>query len=134
MLATVERGTVPPPVPSNMGACLESAVRLIFCILSFFELTRKFLHALPHDFTGFKLNRRSRGNDKAASRFVGIATHSRLGKARLKDAKIPQFDRNVFRQTIGDMIKGALHDLEDFVLHHSSLVTYGDHNIAFGEL
>jgi hypothetical protein len=98
----------------------------------FFQFARKLLDPLAHDFSSLELDRRTRRDNETASRFIGISSHPWFRQTRLKDSEIPQFDRDVIGQTIGNVIEGSLDDFEDIMLDHSGLIANGDNNIPFG--
>jgi len=89
---------------------------------------------LPHDLAGFELHRGARRDDEAAAWLIGIATDTRFGQARLENAEIAQFDRDIASQAVGDLIQCSLDDIENLVLHHPGLVTDGHDDVAFSEL
>ena len=46
-------------------------------------------------FPALNLTVAPRRNDEAAARLIGVAAYPRLGRARLEDAEIAQFDRHI---------------------------------------
>jgi hypothetical protein len=52
----------------------------------------------------------------------------------LKNAKIPQFDCDIIRQTVGNVVEGSLHNFENVVLDHPSLIADGHNDIPFCKL
>ena len=65
---------------------------------------------------------------------IRIAPHAGLGQARLKNAKIAQFDRDIVGQTVGNVVESSLHNVKNVVLDHPSLIADGHNNIPFCKL
>ena len=115
---------VPRPL-SRSAACFSDG---------FLQFARKFFHPLAHDFPRLELDGRARRNNKTAARLIRVAPHAGLGQARLKNAKIPQFDRDIIGQTVGNVVESSLHNVKDLVLHHPSLIADGHNNVPFCKL
>jgi len=106
------------------------SLRLAF--RGFFQLTRKLLDALTHNLASFKFHRCSRWNHETAARLIWIPANSGFCQPRLKNAKIPQLNRNIVGQTICDFIERPLNYIEDLMLDHSRLIADRDDDVALG--
>src|SRR4029077_7843762 len=94
----------------------------------------KFLNSLPHDLSGFELDRCPRWNDEAAARLVWIAADPRLGQPGLKNPKITQLHSYIVSQAVGNVIERSLDHIENLMLYHSCLIANGDDDVSFCEL
>ena len=93
-------------------------------------MPRKLLDALTHDFASLEFYRGPRRNYKTAAGLIGVPTDARLRQSRLKHAEIAQFNWNVIRQAVGDLVQCALDDVEDMMLHHPGLVADRNDDVA----
>ena len=108
----------------HAGFCFSVA------LCRFFQLARELLNALTHDLASLKFYRRARRDHKTAAGLIGVASNSGLCQARLKNAEVAQFNRNVVRQAVGDFIERALDDVKDLMLNHAGLVADRNDDVA----
>ena len=82
---------------------------------------------------GGRLDRRTRRYHKTAAWLIWVTAYARLGQTRLKNAEVTQFYRHISGQAVGDLIERALDNVENLMLHHSSLVTDRYYNVTLGQ-
>ena len=63
---------------------------------------------------------------------IRVAPDARLAEFHLEDAEVAQLDGLAVGEAFREVIKGALDDVEDILLHHAGLVADADDQIAFG--
>jgi hypothetical protein len=49
----------------------------------------------------------------------------------LEDPEISQLDRHIISKAVGNVIQGALNNIENLVLDHAGLVADRHHNVPF---
>ena len=77
---------------------------------------------MPHNFTRFKLHGRTRRNDEAASRLIGIATDARSREPHFEHAEVAEFHGIAIGERIGNVIERALHHVENLRLNQPRFV------------
>ena len=106
-------------------------VRRGFPVRGILQFSRQLFYSLTHDFPRFEFHRRSRRNHETAPRFVRISANPRFRQAWLKDPGISQFHCHIISKAVGNVIQGALNNIENLVLDHASLVADRHHNVPF---
>ena len=85
-----------------------------------------------HFLARLELDHGAGGNRHVVLGAIRVAPDARLAEFHLEDAEVAQLDGLAVGEAFREVIKGALDDVEDILLHHAGLVANADDQIAFG--
>ena len=96
-----------------------------------FEDGGEFGDFLAHHLSGLELDGGALGDDEAAAGLVGVAAHAGFGEADFEDAEVTQFDGVALGEGVGDMVEGALDDIEYLMLNQIGFAADAHDEFAF---